>query len=499
MFRLWPPDDRRYTLTLKAPNMSTLIIEWDRERLIVVSGDTSDGGRVTVRHALTVPRNPEGSPETLGEDLHVALRNHAITSDAVTVVLPRSLVTLRRIQLPSVTDNELPDMVRLQAATRLTVPLDAVCMDFVPLPSHSKGRDVLLATAPAEKISRIRSTLEVAGLQLSGVHVSSFGIASALAHAGKLITTGDSVETVLTLRSDLIELLMIRRHSVVFSHSGASWSSADQVEQAVRSEFSRARLAATEVIGPHTVRQVTLIGSTDITSAVSDEITRRVDNATIHRLDPADSIVRGQLADDLTSSDVLAAVGIIAGGQTGSVAAVDLVNPRRPVKRTDNRRLKAILTVGAVLLLSVGAWKWRDSAVADLQSQIREINAEVADLEQEFEDGEDEMEQDRAVRQWSQGNVDWLKEMNRIREVMGGTDRLLIREFTFSAGRGSSRGTITAECYARDRRDVEDFYRGLRDAGYDIVPKAIKSGSRDPEYSTEFSLVLEIPVTEEES
>jgi hypothetical protein len=477
--------------------MSTLIIEWDRDRLIVVSGSPSGRG-VVVAHAFTVARDTETDAGVLGEELRRALLNRGITSEAATVVLPRSLVTLRRIQLPGVSDNELPDMVRLQAATRLTVPLDSVCMDFVPLPRHGEGREVLLATTPAEQVSGIRSTLEAAGLQLSGVQVSSFGIASALAHAGKLTTTGESVETVITLRSDRIELLMIRQQSVMFSHSGASWSSADQIEQAVRSEISRGRLAATEVMGPHTVRQVTLIGIDEVTSAVPDEITKRLDHAAVQRLNPSDSIIQGKLPDDLTASDVLAAAGVISGRQKGSVPTIDLVNPRKPAQRADNRRLKMILTVGAVLLLSVGAWKWRHSTIAQLQTTTHGMEAEVSALKKDFKAGDDDLEQDVAIQQWSQGNIDWLDEMNRIREVMGGTERLLIRNFTFSSGNGSTRGTITAECFARDRNEVQEFYRRLEAAGYDVVPKAIEAGSPDPEYATEFSLMLNLPLHEEE-
>jgi hypothetical protein len=477
--------------------MTTLVIEWDRDRLIVVSGKPS-GSSVTVSQAFTVTRESQPTPEALGEDLRQALATAGVTSDTTTVVLPRSLVTLRRIALPKVSDNELPDMVRLQAVTRLTVPMESICMDFVPLPGHSDGRDVLLATAPIEQIAEIKKTLGAAGLELSGVHVSSFGIASALAHAGKVKTTGESIETVITLRTDLIELLMIRQRAVVFSHSGASWSSPEQIEQAVRAEVSRGRLAATEAIGSHTVRQVTLVGSADVTSVVPDQITKRLDDASIQRLDPLESIVQGSLANDLTPSDVLAAVGVIAGQQKGSVATVDLVNPRKAVEQPDNRRLKVIMAVGAVLLLSVGAWKWRDSTIADLQGKQGVIDADISAYKSALKDGEDEIEQDVAIQQWSEGNLDWLDEMSRIREIMGGTDRLLVRNINFSSGHGKTRGTITADCYARDRSDVQEFYRRLRDAGYEVVPKGIQSGSREPDYSTQFSLVLDLPLIESE-
>lgn len=476
--------------------MSTLVIEWDRDRLIVASGSAHSGG-ITLKHALTITRDPDATPEMQGAALRAALTDAGISETQVAVVLPRSMVTLRRIQLPNVGDDELPDMVRLQAATRLTVPVESICMDFVPLPSSGDTRDVLLATAPVEQIANTRISVESAGLELSGIHVSSFGIASALAHVGNLKSTSDTIEAVMSLRSDLIELLMIRQQSVVFSHSGASWSSTDQIEQAVRSEISRGRLAATEDIGPHTVRQLALIGSPEVTAAVPDEITKRLDNSTIQRLNP-DDMVQGTLPDDLTTSDVLAAAGVIAGHSKSRLATVDLINPRKAAEKPDNRRLHAILAVGTALLLCVGAWKWRDTAITELDAKTRGNKSEASQLEQDFRAGEDDMDQDVAIQAWSAGNIDWLDEMNNVREIMGGTDRLLIREFSFAADQGLLRGTITAECLAKDQTDVREFYRRLEAAGYDVVNKGIQTGSIDQDYPMEFEMILNISHPEEE-
>ncbi len=477
--------------------MSTLVIEWDRDRLIIVSGSPSGSG-VSVQRALTLELAAHTDPEESGWELRHALSDAGISSDAAAVVLPRSFVTLRRIQLPNVSDDELPEMVKLQAATRLTVPIDSVCMDYVPLPLPGEGRDVLLATAPTDQITRIQRTVDAAGLQLSGVHVSSFGIATALARSRKNDSVAESVEAVISLRADMIELLILQRQAVVFSHSGASWNTADQIEQAVRSEISRGRMAATEDIGSHTVTQVTLVGSEDVMSAVPDAVTKRLDNAAIRRINPAEAIVQGPLPDDLTASDVLAAAGVIAARPKDRAGSVDLVNPRKAAERPDNRRLKVILTVGAVLLTVVGMWKWRDSQIAQLRIQTQAVEREVSNLTSDYKDGEDDLEQDVAIREWSQRNTDWLEEMDRIRTIMGGTDRLLIREITCSTGQGALRGTITAECYAKDRHDVDAFHRRLEEAGYDVVPRPIESGSRDPDYSSQFLLVLDLPVEEEE-
>ena len=46
-------------------------------------------------------------------------------------------------------DDELPDIVRMQAATKSPTPLDRLRLDFVPLPNRGEGREVLLATITA--------------------------------------------------------------------------------------------------------------------------------------------------------------------------------------------------------------------------------------------------------------------------------------------------------------------------------------------------------------
>lgn len=475
--------------------MSSLVIEWDRDRLIVVDGSVS-GRSVAIRHALTVPREPDQTAVSLGSHLQTALAGSSVSATDAIVVLPRSLVTLRRIQLPNVPNDELPDMVRLQAATLLSVPIESVGLDFVSLPGGDEQRDVLLATAPAEMIAEIQVTMHLADLELAGVQVSSFGIAAAMAHANLLSSNSKHAEAVLLLRSDMIEFLLTRGHGVEFSHSGAGWSDSDAIERTVRSEVSRGRLSATESIGSHSIGQVTLVGASPHCDAVPDDVGRRLDNAAVRRLDPATSIVQGALPDDLTATDVLAAAGIIANQHKASVAAVDLVNPRRPVEKADTRRLKVLLTVGVAVLLAVGSWKWRDTRLQDLQQKTETIEQEVSSLKSDFKRGEDERDQDAAIQDWSSHNVDWLKEMDHVRELMEGTSKLLIRNFTMTAGRDNYRGTIKAECLGRDRSSIEAFQQRLDAAGYNVIPRTIEPGGRDSDYVFTFPLEIMIPIEE---
>ena len=478
--------------------MAELIIEWDRDRLIVAKGSAS-ATSVAFSNVFSVAREADETPEQLGGRLRQHLNDARMTDESAVVVLPRQLVTLRRVQLPAIPDDELPDMVKLQAATRLTVPIESVCLDFIPLPVTGEGRDVLMVTVPAEHVVRVRTTLAAASLELASVCVSSFGIVEMLVLSGqKTVTEVGSVDAVVCLCSDMIELLLLNGRSVVFSHTGASWTSPDGIEPAVRAEIARAWMAATEAIGPQTVNHLTLVGDPQATSALPVSVTERLNNANLTRLDPGRSIIRGRLSDDLTASDMLAVAGVIVGRQRPSVEIVDLVNPRRPLEKTDNRRLKAVLTVGATLLLTVGFWSWRESRITELEAQKEDLDRESGQLATDYRDAKPELDKDSAVSEWLQGDVNWLDEMNRIREILGGTRDLLLRDMQFSSGFGNLRGTITMECYARSEAHIQAFMRRLDSSGYDVVAAQTKTAS-DPEYSSQMTLRLDLPVENEES
>ena len=476
--------------------MSQLVIEWDRERLIAVDGISVHSG-VQVRGALKIGRSANLDTARLGQELGQALADVNIRTESARIVLPRSLVMLQRIQLPNVPDEELPDMVRLQAATLLSVPADGVHLDFVPLPATGDMRHVVLASVPTETVNDIRNVLAAARLELAGIHVSSFSIAEALSHAG-LLAGNRNLEAIIALHSEKIELLVIQDRTVQFSHSGTAWSTPDEMEQTVRSEISRGRLAATENMGRHSITQAMLIGSANALNNLPDDMTKRLDSAPVSRVDPAESVIRGSLPQDLSATDVLAAAGVIAAAHKPTLEHVDLINPRKPAEKKDTRRIKILLTVGVVLLTVTGAWKWRDTQLKHVDEQISRLETKTSTLKQELRAGEDDLEQDAAIQEWSAANIDWLAEMNRIRELMGGTDRLLIRSFDCTAGRGRARGTIQADCLGRDRNDIESFQRRLKTAGYDIVPKTIEAGSRDPDYTMQVALEISIPLEEKD-
>lgn len=475
----------------------TLVIEWDRDRLLAATGAVA-GTSVNLKSAFVVDREEGILPSELGQKLSAALSQQSVNVTEAIVVFPRELVTFHRIELPNLGDSEIPDMVALQAATRLTVPIESVCLDFAPLPvpPGSETRDVLVVTAPRKHVDDARACLAASGIEMQGLRVSSFGIAATAVHSGLLPKTADAnaVEAIVSLSTDSIEMIFMVGHNVAFSHSGASWTSLEAVEQAVRAEISRARMAAAEDMGSYTVKRLTLIGSPEITASVPDTVSNRLNDADVVRVDPADKLLKCQLPNDVTASDMLAISGVIANIGAHSVASVDLINPRKAPKKKDYGRLRTIAIVGVTLLILVGGWKWRTSTVQAIEKKISSIEQESDDILEAYNMAKkNELVLAGRLKSWSDRDISWLDELKKIQELMEGTERIYIKRFKFGVRSGKYVGTVDASGYAKSRRDIEDLMRVLTEHGYEVAPTAITSSLRDPKYTMELMLEISIP------
>ncbi|MDA1229480.1 MAG: pilus assembly protein PilM [Planctomycetota bacterium] len=485
--------------------MSDIIIEWDRDRLVVARG-RADGNRVAITESRIIDR-----PADVADMLSVVDQLKQFSgstsgkgSSQVIVVFPRQFVTIHCIQLPQVSDAELPDMVRMQATMRLTVPLESVRMDFSPLPvvAGSTTRDVLLVTAPGEQVTQARRTLADAGLEFKELRVSAFCLAQAAAQAGILTESTDAslVDVVVLMRRDFIEVTFLRGTAVLYSHSGSSWASADAIERTLRSELTRARMSASESLGDHKIRRILLIGSPDATGAVSDQLSSRFDAAAIERIDPATSMVHGQLAEGVTATDVVALAGAIQGQTRSTVAAVDLINPRQPPAKKDYRRIGVLGGALAALLMFAGIYGWRRGQISDLTETKKSLLNRNAAIQQELAGGGNELIQAGAIGHWVDRDIEWLDEIVRLQGILPTTDRFFVDNFDFSTVQKGGTGTIKLEGYAKTSSDIEEVGRLLTEAGYGVKPYApvATPASSAPEYAIKVNLELSLPEVKDE-
>lgn len=475
-----------------------LAIEWDSERLVAASGATS-GSQIRCSNAFAIDRVEGELPNELGERLKAEIASSGIDATEVAIVLPRRLVTFHRIQMPNLPEADLPELVSMQAATRVTVPIESVLLDFVPLPKSgdAETRDILLVTLPEKQLQPIRVALQTAGLTLGSVRVSSFGVAGVAAKAGLLMKSlpEGKVEAVVSLSSDSIEMIFVKDGQLVFSHAGASWTSADKVEQAVRSAVSRGRMAAAEDLGDYQVQRLTLVGTAEITAAVPDSINQRLNNAEVVRIDPEGQMLTGG-TPAISTSDLLPVAGAIANGATG-LPNVDLVNPRKPIEKKDYTQLKIMLAVALGAVTLIGGWMWRSNKIDSYAAQTATLKSEISSMKSKYEVFTDrqkgEKKIDDALTAWDNRDINWLDEMVRLREIMGGTEKVFIKRLEFQVQSGDARGLIEADGYAKSREAIEELANTLREAGYVVAPTTSPPSQRDPEYGKQLTLKITIP------
>ncbi len=485
--------------------MSDIFIEWDRDRVVVARGRT-DGNRVEITESRIIDR-PSDAADMLAVVDQLKQFAGSTTGKSrpqVALVFPRQFVTIHRIQLPQVTDGELPDMVRMQATMRLTVPVESVSMDFAPLPVivGSMTRDVLLVTAPNDQVSQARRTLNEAGLEFKELRVSAFCLAQAAARAGILTESTDAslVDVVVLMRRDFIEVTFLRGTAVLYSHSGSSWSSADAIERTLRSELTRARMSAAESLGDHKIRRILLIGEADATNAVSDQLASRFDSATIERIDPATSLVHGKLTEGITATDVVALAGAIQGDAKSVVAAVDLINPRRAPEKKDYRRIAVLGGSLAALLLFAAVYFWRQGHINELTVKRDILLASNNAIQQKLTAGESELSQAGRIGEWVDRDIEWLDEVVRLQAVLPKTDRFFVDNFEFSTVQRDGRGIIKLQGFAKTNADIEEGGRLLTEAGYGVkayTPR-LEPASGAPEYAIKVELELTLPEANED-
>jgi hypothetical protein len=486
--------------------MADKFIEWDRDRLVVAQG-TRDGAKAQFRLVKILERSSD-SNDTLSV-VDQLKQIFPIGSDrkraSVALVFPRQLVTIHRIQLPQVPDSEIPDMIRLQASMRLTVPIESVCMDFTPLPvqTGSSTRDVLLVTVPSDQVAIARRTLNDAGLDLSEVRVSAYCVAQVADRAGLLTESADlsRVAVIALMRRDFIELTFVRGTSVVFSHSGNSWTSTDSIERTLRAELTRARMSAAEILGELKIDRVILIGSPDVTAAVTDQISTRLDGAKIERIDPAAAFLSGVLPEGVSSAEVVTLAGAMVGDDRTSVEAVDLINPRKAPEKKDLRRIRILLSSLAGLLIFAGAYYWRQGRIADLTAEKSVVDTENAEISESLRLGEKDLAQATKVGAWVDRDISWLDEFVRLRELLPATDRMFIRNVQMQVIQQNGIGSIRLEGYAKSDADINNLARRLRDAGYGVKPyePEYRASAVSQDYGVRIVLEVSLPVASDDS
>ena len=341
--------------------------------------------RKRVHFEWTAEARPFEHAEAAGKQLRLELDRAGIGATKALVSLPREEAVVRLLELPECSDDELPELVRLQAATRSAVPLDRLLLDFLPLPrlENVAGRRVLMVTLGKVPADRIQAILTSAGLEAAGILLSAVGTSEIVAHQPRVSGASDEAATLIVSRSgSRLEITAIWRKQILFMH--AANVSAHLPPEAgisqILAETSRATVALSQAAPGIRIGSGWLLSSAAELAGLPEAFRQRF-GFEFQTLDTAFRTPGVQADFDpagTTGQTAFSALGLLFGQADGLVSSIDFLHPRKTVVKPDRRRLRQVLAGGAVLATVVAIFAGIHMRVVRLDDEIAKMEADNA-------------------------------------------------------------------------------------------------------------------------
>ncbi len=128
-----------------------------------------------------VPENLDTKdPQLVGAWLGRCLRKAKFPKVKVTIAISRERVGLKRITLPTIVDDELPDMTRIALGRDLPFDADTAVIDFITLQRDETSTTVLAVAIPEAVLEFEKEVAAAAGLGIDRISLRSMGSAALL-------------------------------------------------------------------------------------------------------------------------------------------------------------------------------------------------------------------------------------------------------------------------------------------------------------------------------
>lgn len=474
---------------------------WDRTEWVAAEVSVN-AGAVRLLNICTDawPEEPSipGSASAGGAWLKAGLSRAGIRSRAVWLILPREDVILRHLELPKAADDELPDLVRFQAASRSSVSLDQLLLDYIPIPARvgREQRDALCATIPSTLLLPIRATLEAAGLELAGVTVSSVAIAELLTHAGsqRRLPTQEGVLGIVR-DGQRAEIVVVQQRQLIYAHA-ARLPAGDAAVQlaAIQSETSRAVVAAQRLAPELLLKHGWLVADPAEVEGWAAALSGRVD-CPVELLHPVSDT--GLISPRvLTATEIpkfAVPVGLAVGRHLQPAPVLDFLHPRKAPPRRDPRKARIAAGAAAALALIVGTTAYTQLSLQSLGAQISELTDEDGTLGRQLKSGEPTLAAAKDVQSWMDRSASQLSLLGELRDEMEGTERQYLTQYEYTTGTSEVLGKVVTQGNARDRQAVQELQDRMDSRlGRRVKPKNLTLASRDADYPVKFELDLDL-------
>jgi Tfp pilus assembly PilM family ATPase len=454
-----------------------LAIDWDHDRLYVVSANVS-GGSVRVQRAAAW--DEQGSPQSgdaaaAGQRLRDRLKEAKIAAAPVVACLGRERVIIKDIRYPAVPAHEEPAVVRFQAVKELAHAADEVVIDYTPYgeqPASGDRRAVVLIVRK-ELITRYQQLCAAAGLKLAGVTPRPFGTAACLDRiAGTTVLTpapepAGSAVAVVTLGEGWAEFCVSRNGVPLLARNLTPGP-------ALAGEVRRNLAVYSGQAPSQPVRAVYVSGGPD-NAALRQRLHEALD-LPVHLLDP----FAGSEQPDLPPPDRRGAfAGLIGllhlhGDRKG--LPTNLAHPKQPRPPVDpgKKRILTVLGLGVAAVVALGVLGAME--LSKLNRKVSEQAVKNAELDRALVGLEDEAKRYKALNDWNERTVVVLDQVYDVTDIFPDPEQSKMRLSTLAID-VMDRGPA-----AKDKYVAKMSLKGVVGDDYKPVDQLVSLLAAEPHY-----------------
>lgn len=191
-----------------------MTIEIGNDWLKIMQAEPARSGLAVSRLYL---ENFDSSGPALSESISRAMKNSKFSKMPVIAYLPRQVVNIRMLELPSTDSNEIADMVDLQVGKQTPYSRDEIVSDYKIVGSDREGYCRVMLVIVQRSVLRHRfSILEDAGVEVRRMTVSSEGL---LNWCRQAIEGADKATAILDIDSFYSDFVVVARKNMIFTRS----------------------------------------------------------------------------------------------------------------------------------------------------------------------------------------------------------------------------------------------------------------------------------------
>jgi Tfp pilus assembly PilM family ATPase len=458
-----------------------LAIEWDAAECRVAVASIR-GRQVSIEHAFSFPRGAgDESPDGLGEKLAKELDSRSCGRPEALVSVGRTRIELRQFAVPPAEEDDLPDLVRFQAAREFNELDDRWRLDFLPIETGGEGPKPVLATAIApSEIAAIEKVCERAGLTLRKVLLRPCEAASLLTAGGG----AKAPQLLIELFAEEADLTVIHEGKTVFLRTtrfAGGRPAVPALVAEIRLTLAAARnQLATEMGESVRIDSLMLFGKDTVDAQLAESVKAEL-GLPVTLLDPFAGLITSHslsMSMPAHSERYAPLLGMLQIELRNARHAIDFMNPRRRPEPVSRRNLWISLgAAAAVLVIAYIIWGRVDHYL--LVSDVDHLKDSVKQIQDELDSGKKARTNTAEIRKWVDQDAIWLDEIAGLSRGMPTSHDAMLGEFTASSGPRGSQMDIKG--WTRNYGDIAKMEEGIRPlAGKMNTTDSHEDGSTPP-------------------